>query len=161
MKTLAAIKSAGAVLFATTVSTASFAQDTAAGTAAQYDPHLHKVLPDKILEIGLPLLFLYLLLNTVASVLRNRADARMKTAMIERGVSEATLVEIFSKSDVLLKLQPLKFFLYSLALGLSFFYLHFASPYLGNQSGYLGLGIILLFTSLAAYIYYRILLRKL
>lgn len=161
MKTLATAKRLGVTFLTMMGSAASFAQDTAVNTAIPYDPHLHKALPDKVLEIGLPLLFLYLLLNTVAAVLRSRSDARLKATMIERGVSEETLVRIFSKSDVLLKLQPLKFFLYSLALGVSFVYLHFSTPFIGNGGGYFGLGIILLFTSLAAYIYYRILQRKL
>ncbi|MEP7371837.1 MAG: hypothetical protein ABI675_00525 [Chitinophagaceae bacterium] len=125
-----------------------------------YDPDKLKIIPDKVFEIGLPLLFIFLLLNTIVTVLKNRAEQQLKLKMIEKGVSEETLIKIFQESNAIARLQPLKWFLFSLAAGISLLIIHFSRDYLVNQSGYLAIGIFLLFISAAFLIYYTILSRK-
>ena len=46
------------------------AQDTIIHNTLPYDPHLHKLIPDKVFEFGIPMLFLFLLLNTIVTVLK-------------------------------------------------------------------------------------------
>ena len=125
-----------------------------------YDPDKLKIIPDKVFEIGLPFIFIFLLLNAIVTVLKNRAEQQLKLKMIEKGVSEETLVQIFKESNAIGRLQPLKWFLFSLAAGLSLFVIHFSRNWLVNQSGYLAIGIFLLFTSAAFFIYYNILSKK-
>jgi hypothetical protein len=137
------------------------AQDTIIHNTLPYDPHLHKLIPDKLFEFGIPILFLFLLLNTIVTVLKNRADQQLKLKMVEKGVTEETLIQIFKESNAVLKLQPLKYFLFCSSVGISFIIIHFCKDFLINQSGYFAIGIILLFTSIAFYIYYRILQNKL
>jgi hypothetical protein len=137
------------------------AQDTSIHNTAPYDPHLHKLIPDKVFEFGIPMLFLILLLNTIVNVLKNRADHQLKSKMVEKGIADETLIQIFKESNAVLKLQPLKYFLLCSSLGLSFIIIHFCQDFLINRSGYFALGIILLLTSIAFFIYYRILQSKL
>lgn len=139
----------------------SNAQDTIAHKTLSYDPHLQKLIPDKVFEFGIPMLFLFLLLNTIVTVLKNRADQQLKLKMVEKGVIDETLIQVFKESNAVLKLQPLKYFLICSSLGISFIIIHFCKDFLVNQSGYFALGIILLFTSIAFLIYYRILQNKL
>jgi hypothetical protein len=137
------------------------AQDTLVNHTLTYDPDKLKLIPDKVFEFGIPMLFLFLLLNTIVTVLKNRADQQLKLKMLEKGIAEETLIQIFKESNAVLKLQPLKYFLFSSSLGISFIIIHFCKDFLINQSGYFALGIILLFTSLAFFIYYRVLQNKL
>ena len=125
-----------------------------------YDPDKLKIIPDKIFELGLPLLFIFLLLNTIVAVLKNRAEQQLKLKMIEKGVSEETLIKIFQESNAISRLQPLKWFLFSLAAGIALLVIHFSRDYLVNQSGYMAIGIFLLFMSAAFLIYYTLLSRK-
>ena len=136
------------------------AQD-AAHNIIPYDPQEHKVIPDKVFEIGIPALLLLVLLNTIITILKNRADSRLKLQMIERGVSEETLITIFRESNAIATLQPLKYALYGFSLALSLITIHVFRSYFIGQPGYLAAGIILLFTSVASYIYYLVLRRKL
>lgn len=137
------------------------AQDTIIHRTLDYDPDKMKLIPDKVFEFGIPLLFLFLLLNTMVSLQKNRADQQLKLKMVDKGIAEETLIQIFKESNAVLKLQPLKFALLCSSLGISFIVIHFCKNYLVNQSGYFALGIILLFTSLAFLIYYRILQKRL
>jgi hypothetical protein len=140
------------------------AQDTAVNNAPVYGPNAHQSIQDKLFEFGVPMLFLILLLNIVASVLKNRADHQLKLKMLEKGVSEETLIKIFKESDTVSKLQPLKYFLICVSLGIAFLIIHFTDEqkdYALNQAGYFALGVILLLTSCAFYLYYRILQKKL
>lgn len=125
-----------------------------------YDPNEHKLIPDKVFEIGVPALLLFLLLNAIIAILKGRADVRLKQQMIERGVSEETLIAIFRESNAIAKLQPLKYALYAFSLALSFAAIHLFRTYLSGQSGYLAVGIILFFTSAASYAYYLLLQRR-
>jgi hypothetical protein len=143
------------------MSAVSKAEDTIVYNTLTYDPHKLKLIPDKVFEFGIPMLFLVLLLNTIVTVLKNRADHQLKLKMIEKGVSEESLILIFKESNAFLKLQPVKYLLLSLSLGISFIIIHFCKDYLVNQSGYFALGIILILVSLALFIYYRILQSKL
>ena len=104
--------------------------------------------------------FIFLLLNTLISILKNRAEQQLKLKIIEKGVSEETLVKIFKESNTIVKLQPLKWFLFSIATATALVTIHFSRNYLVNQSGYLAVGIFLLFISAAFLIYYNILSKK-
>ena len=137
-----------------------FAQDKVETYTLNYDPEKLKIIPDKIFEFGIPLLFIFLLLNAVVSILKNRAEKQLKLKMLEKDVSEETLIKIFRESNAIAKLHPLKWFLFSFAMAISLLTIHFSREYLVNQSGYLAVGIFLLFLSIAFYIYYRILQNK-
>ena len=137
------------------------AQDSVIRRTLEYDPHKLKLIPDKVFEFGIPMLFLFLLLNTIVTVLKNRADQQLKLKMVDKGIADETLIQIFKESNAVSRLQPLKYFLLCASLGISFIIIHFFKDYLVNQSGYFALGIILLFTSIAFLIYYRILQSKL
>jgi hypothetical protein len=117
-------------------------------------------MPDKVFEFGIPMLFLILLLNAIVTVLKNRADHQLKLKMVEKGIADETLTQIFKESNAVLKLQPLKYFLICSSLGISFIIIHFCQDFLINKSGYFALGIILLLTSIAFFIYYNILSKK-
>jgi hypothetical protein len=142
------------------IATISTAQDTVVHNTLSYDPDKLKLIPDKVFEFGIPMLFIFLLLNTVVTVLKNKADHQLKLKMLDKGIAEETLIQVFKESNAVLKLQPLKYFLICLSLGLSFIIIHFCKDFLVNQSGYFALGIILILTSIALFIYYRILQNK-
>ena len=137
-----------------------FGQDTTESNVLNYDPEKLKIIPDKVFEFGIPLLFIFLLLNTVVSILKNRAEHQLKLKLIEKDVSEETLVKIFKESNAIAKLQPLKWFLFTLSLALALLIIHFMQGFLVNQSGYLAMGIFLLFISAAFLIYYNILSKR-
>ena len=140
--------------------TSVIGQDTAHSGTLNYDPHKMKIIPDKVFEIGGPLLLLFLLLNTVVSVMKNRAANRLTEKMLEKGISEDTLLKIFKDQHVITKLQPLKWFLFSLATGAGLLSIHLLQDYLVNQSGYLASGIILIFLSIAFLIYFRLVSKR-
>jgi hypothetical protein len=137
-----------------------FAQNTVEAQTLNYDPDHHKIIPDKVFEIGMPLLFLYLLLNTIVSVLKNRAEAKLKLKLLEKEVSEETLIKIFNESNAIVKLQPLKWFLFTLAISISLAIIHVSRNYLIG-SGYLAIAILLFFLSISFYVYYHILSKRL
>lgn len=140
----------------------AFAQDVVEHNTLTYDPERYKIIPDKVFEIGIPLLIVFLLINAIVTIIRNRAEHQLKLRMIEKGVSEETLVKIFKESNAIIALQPLRLFLFTAALALSFFIIHLLKEYLLAQgSGYLPVAIILFFTSVAFFIYYRLLQRRL
>jgi len=125
-----------------------------------YDPNTYKIIPDKVFEIGLPVLLIFLLANAVVTILKNRAEHQLKMKMIDKGLSEETLTGIFRESNMMARFQPLKWFLFSLALAIAFLIIHACRAYLINQSGYLAVAIVLLCMSAAFLIYYRILSAK-
>lgn len=135
----------------------AIAQDTLTTHSGRYSGDSYQLIPDKVTEIAIPLLAAFLFLTIIANVFKNRADHQLKLRMIEKGVSEESLVKIFKESNAIAKLQPLKWFLFSLALAISFITIHLLRDLLRNGSGYLPLGIIILFFSIASFIYYRIL----
>ncbi|HET9056951.1 MAG TPA: hypothetical protein VFN30_08910 [Chitinophagaceae bacterium] len=135
----------------------SFAQDTLTNGQAGLSGRSGQIIPDKIVEIAIPLLAAFLILNFIANVVKKMADNKLKSQMIEKGISEETLVKFFKESNQLLKLQPLKWFLFSFALALSFITIYLLKDSFRDDSGYLPLGIILLFFSAASIIYYRLL----
>jgi hypothetical protein len=137
----------------------AFGQDTIQRTL-DYDPEKLKIIPDKVFEIGIPFLIIFLLLNSVVTILRNRAEHQLKLKMIEKGVTEETLIKIFEESNAILKLQPMRWFLFTAALALAFLVIHLCREYFVARSGYLPVSIILFFTSAAFFIYYTLLQRK-
>ena len=118
------------------------------------------IIPDKVFEVAVPLLILFLVMNTLVSILKHRADNQLKTKAIEKGVSEDTLLRLFGSSEQILRMQPLKWFLLTFSIGLSLVIIHFLRPYLGSESGYLAVGIILMLASGAFYLFYVALKRR-
>ncbi|HEX8332086.1 MAG TPA: hypothetical protein VF622_05660 [Segetibacter sp.] len=135
----------------------SIAQDRIEHHTLNYDPDKLKIIPDKVFEFGVPLLFIFLLLNSIISILKNKAEHQLKLKIIEKDVSEDALVKIFKESNAIAKLQPLKWFLFSFSVGISLFVIHLCKSYLRDQSGYLATGIILTSISIAFFIYYQVL----
>ena len=148
--------SAAAVLF---IMSTGCAQD-AGPNILNYDPDKLKIIPDKVFEIGVPLLFLFLLLNVIVSVIKTRASNRLTEKMIDKGISEDALIKIFKDQHAITKLQPLKWFLFTVATAAGSITLHLLRAYLINQSGYLAIGIILGFLSIAFLIYYQLLSKR-
>jgi hypothetical protein len=137
-----------------------FAQDNIQTGTLNYDPDKLKIIPDKVFEIGAPLLLLFVLLNTVVSIMKNRAVNRLTEKMIDKGISEDALLKIFKDRHAITKLQPLKWFLFSFTTAAGLVTIHLLRVYLVNQSGYLASGIILFFLSIAFLIYYRLLSKR-
>lgn len=135
---------------------AASAQDTGQG----FDPGQSKIFPDKLTEMLVPLLFLFLLLNLLVAVLKNRAEMRLKEKMVDKGISEEALVKIFGGANAMQRMQPFKWFLFACANGLALVLLHFCRYWLAGQSGYLAMGLVLLFNAAAFFIYYRLISRK-
>jgi hypothetical protein len=125
-----------------------------------YDPHYDKIIPDKIFEIGLPLVVLFIIANSIASIFKIRAENRLKEKALDRQLSEPTLVALFAEDKHLYRYVFLKWSLILAAIGLSFIFIYFLFQLTHIRSGYLALGIITLFMSIAFLIYYRIIQSK-
>ena len=139
----------------------AFAQDTLRRTLPPgYDPHHDKIIPDKVFEIGLPLLVLFLLANALVAVIKIKEDNRLKQKAMDKGMSEATLIALFSEDTSLTRYQYVKWFLILLALSLSFLSIQLLASFFQLQSGYWALGIIFLFMSFAFLIYYKLLRKR-
>lgn len=119
-----------------------------------------QIIPDKVLETAVPLLFILVVLNILVHVLRQRSENILKRKMIEAGISEEALIEMFHEGNVILRLQPLKWFLFLFATGLGLITLDLFRNQLTQQSGYLSVGILLMFISAATLVYYQILTRS-
>lgn len=137
-----------------------FAQDQMGITAFNYDTEKPGIIPDKFFEIGIPLLIIFFLINTLISVLKNRAEHQLKLKMIEKGVSEDTLIRIFKESNAISRLQPLKWFLFTLCPAVALLIIYLFGNLFNDQSGYLAVAIFLFFISAAFLIYYYILSKK-
>ena len=137
----------------------SFAQEVSQQWQGR-DPHYEKIIPDKFFEIGLPLLFLYSLGHLIVSILKNRAENQLKIRMVDKGVSEETIVTLFKENNIINTLQPLKWGLFVLAIGVALIIIHINREYLRSQSGFLAVAIILIAMAIAFFIYYRILSLK-
>jgi len=137
-----------------------FAQDNGETHTLNHDPENLKIIPDKFFEIGIPLLIIFILLNTLIAILKNRAEHQLKLKMIDKGVSEDALIKIFKESNLMAKLQPLKWFLFTFSTAIALLCIHFTRSFLINQSGYLAVCVFLLFISAAFIIYYNILSKK-
>lgn len=138
----------------------TFAQDTARTISYWEQRERDKILPDKVFEIGLPLLLIFLVVNTALSIFKIKAEARLKEKAMDKGISEATLVELFRDDKVMVRNTYLKWFLVLASLGIAFIYIHMLHQYVRMSSGFLALGLISLFLSLAFLIYYRITRRR-
>lgn len=136
---------------------AGLAQDSTRLIINEYDPHAHKIIPDKVFEIGLPLLVLFLIINAFVAVFRIKAENRLREKAIDKGISETTLIALFGEDKKLGNLVYLKWFLVLAALGIALLIIHALSGYLQSQSGYLALGIITILQAVAFFIYYLIL----
>lgn len=125
-----------------------------------YDPHYDKIIPDKVFEIGLPLLVLFIIANLIASIFKVRAENKLREKALDRQLSEEALVSLFAQDKHLNNSVFLKWFLILAALGSSLLVIHFLFELTRIRSGYLALGLITLFMSLAFLIYYKIISRK-
>jgi hypothetical protein len=128
----------------------------AAGPAAAARPG-SAILPDKFFELGVPLLVAFLVLDAIVSLLKQRGENQLKRMAIEKGLSEDGLARIFAASARVARLQPLKWTLAALAVGLSLVLVYFLRPFLGPESGYVVAGIVLVFAAGGFYAYYRVL----
>ena len=50
---------------------------------------------------------------------KNKAENQLKLKMLEKNISEETIIKIFKESNAIVKLQPLKWFLFTLAMAAS------------------------------------------
>ncbi len=141
-------------------SAGAYAQDKIETRSLDYDPDKFKIIPDKVFEMGIPLLFLFFIVQALMTFAKMRAENRLKLKMLEKDVSEEALIEIFRESNAIAGLQPLKWFLFSLATGLALLIIHFSRSFLVNSSGYFAIGIILLLNAAAFAVYYNILSKK-
>lgn len=126
----------------------------------EYDPHYNKAIPDKVYEIGLPLLVLFLIASSIVSVFKMKAENRLKEKALDRQLSEATLIALFSHDRSMVKFDYLKWALVLASLGISSLVIQFLSNAFKSYSGYWGVGIMFLFLSIAFLIYYNILRKK-
>lgn len=124
------------------------------------DPHLNKVIPDKVFEIGLPLLLIFFLVQTLVTILKNRGETRLKEKAIDKGISEATLIQLFGEDKNLKTLFYFKWFLMLAALGLAFLTIHALGSKATVQSPYIVFAIITLAISIAFFIYWLIIQKK-
>jgi hypothetical protein len=136
-------------------SLAGFSQDVNRTLGNGYDPHEHKIIPDKVFEIGLPLLFLFLIANTLVSIFKTKSEYRLKEKAIDKGISENALIALFAEDKKLSSMVYIKWFLVLAALGVSLIIIYSFASYFQLRSGYLALGIITLFQAIAFLIYYQ------
>ena len=136
---------------------AALAQDSNRIIIDPWDPNKHKIIPDKVFEIGLPLLVLFLIVNALVAVFKIKAESRLREKAIDKGISEPTLVALFGEDKKLGTLVYMKWFLVLAALGVSLLIIHSFSAYFQSQSGYLALGIISILQAIAFLVYYRVL----
>jgi len=129
-------------------------------TYVNYGAESQKAIPDKVFEFGIPVLLILLLVNALVTIFRVRAEARLKEKAIDKGMSESTLITLFKEDSSMIKYTYLKWFLILAAVGVSLIYIHFLAQYGRISSGYLSLGVISLFVSIALLIYYRIIRKK-
>ena len=142
------------------ITATTFAQDVVRMVPAGYDPDRDKLLPDKVFEIGAPLLILFFIVNGIVTVFKMRAENHLKEKALDRQLSEPTLIALFAEDKSGAKYTYLKWFLILAASGLSLVFLYFLSRYSGTRSPYLAMGIVTLFLSVAFLIYYRIISNK-
>lgn len=124
------------------------------------DPHQNKIIPDKVFEFGVPFLLILLVLNTITTIFKIRAEASLKEKALDKGISEATLIELFRDDKQMIRNAYLKWFLTLAAIGVALIYIHLMHQYVSISSGYMAMGIIALFVSIAFLIYYRIIRKQ-
>ncbi|HUR31920.1 MAG TPA: hypothetical protein VMZ69_10850 [Saprospiraceae bacterium] len=141
------------VLFISLVSSALYAQETVHDNwPSGYDPHHEKLIPDKVFEIGLPLLFLFLLANAIVTIFKIRAESRLKEKVLDKQLSDSTLGVLFTTDKSLAKYSYLKWFFILASLGISFMII----PFIPDHS-YFSVGLVSLLLSLAFLCYFLIL----
>jgi hypothetical protein len=119
-----------------------------------------KIIPDKVFEFGVPLLLIFMVLNTIVSIFKIRAEAVLKQKALDKGISDGVLIELFREDRQMVKNTYLKWFLVLAAMGIALMYVHFLHQFVHMSSGYLALGIICLLVSVAFLIYYRIIRKQ-
>jgi hypothetical protein len=119
-------------------------------------PDENKIIPDKAFELGVPLLLIFIIINAVITIFKIKTEARLKEKALDKGISEPTLIELFRDDKVMTRTAYLKWFLVLAAFGIALIYIHMLDQYVHMSGGYLALGTIALFLSIAFFIYYRI-----
>ena len=116
---------------------------TAIGQTMPTDPNEQKLIGDKWLEIGIPALVVYFLVQALLTAVKNKGDNRLKQIMIERGVSEETIRELIRASAFNPALQALKWALLLGGVGVRFLlvYFLFSPPTLASLAGTLALSV--------------------
>src|SRR5215217_6989039 len=97
--------------------TAATAQDI--NRSLDYDPDKNKIIPDKVFEIGLPLLVIFFLINAVVTIVKIRSDKSLKEKALDKNLSEATLVSLFDDNRSLEKRLYLRWFVILFCMALS------------------------------------------
>ena len=148
-------------IFVTLTGQFCFSQDTLRRVLPPgYDPHYNKIIPDKVFEIGLPLLVLFLISNAVVNIFKIRAESRLKEKALDKQLSESTLLALFSQDKSITRYAYLKWFLILAALGVAFISLQLLANTNSSTSGYFAVGVISLYLSIAFLVYYLIIRKK-
>lgn len=120
----------------------------------------HKIIPDKVFEVGTVFLMVFLVANTIVTLFKVYTERRLKEKALDKGISEGTMRELFRQDKNMVKNNSLKWFLVLASLGLSFIYIHLLDQYIKMSSGFLAMGITSLLVSVAFFIYYRIIRKQ-
>jgi hypothetical protein len=139
------------------------AQDTlnTSGNRITYlEREREQIIPDRVFEMGIPFLLILLVLNTITTIFKIKAETQLKEKALEKGISEATLIELFKEDKQMARNAYLKWFLVLAAIGVALIYIHMLHQYVRMSSGYMSLGMVALFISVAFLIYYRIIRRQ-
>ncbi|HYE53884.1 MAG TPA: hypothetical protein VD996_03545, partial [Chitinophagaceae bacterium] len=98
--------------------------DTGKNKIVIIDRDQHKPIPDKVFEFGIPFLLILLVLNTITTIFKIKAEVQLKEKALEKGISEATLVELFKEDKQMARNAYLKWFLVLAAIGIALIYIH-------------------------------------
>jgi hypothetical protein len=121
-----------------------------------YDPERNKIIPDKVFEIGLPLLVIILLANSLVTIFKIRAENRLKEKALDKNLSEATLVALFADNNIIERRLYLKWFIILLFLAFAFLGIYLMDRAFHVRSGFLATGLLCLFLSIGFLVYYRL-----
>ncbi|WP_315821601.1 DUF6249 domain-containing protein [Paraflavitalea speifideaquila] len=116
-----------------------------------YDRDKNKLIPDRVIEIGLPTALILIFFYVVLTIIRINANKALKIRMIEKGLPEETLKQLFTFSRTEPMFGALKWGLVLAGTGAGAVVAHFL-PF-----GLMTFGIITLFAALGFYIYYLLL----
>lgn len=117
------------------------------------------ILSDKIIEFAVPMFIITLVLNAMVTIIKFRGNQKLKERMLDNNVSLELVSKMFSDSDRLVRLEPLKWVLLTLSLAISFLTIQSIGQATGI-SELNSLAIVFLLISAAFFTYYIILNRK-
>jgi 4-hydroxybenzoate polyprenyltransferase len=76
--------------------------------AQEVDPAYQHRVPDKVFELGIPVLLIISILYTITQLFRISADKKIKEKLIEKGISDETLILLTRNGNRRLRLEALK-----------------------------------------------------